>query len=88
MKSVRGLARLNTRLHLMVSATPILYELFPLDSSINKTVYHLLGIFLLMVVYSLFLDSYLHQEQTGLRHIHQFQAVINKKESTEIADAS
>ena len=50
MKSVRGLALLNTSLHLMVSVTPVLCELFPLDSSINKTVYHLLGIFLLMVV--------------------------------------
>ena len=57
MKSVRGLARLNTRLHLMVSVTPVLYELFPLDSSINRTVYHLLGIFFLMVVYSLSLPS-------------------------------
>ena len=57
MKSVRGLARLNARQHLMVSVTSVLYELFPLDSSINKTVYHLLGIFLLMVVYLLFLPS-------------------------------
>ena len=57
MKSVRGLARLNTRLHLMVSVTPVLYDFFPLNSSVNKTVYHLLGIFLLMVVYSLSLPS-------------------------------
>lgn len=58
-KSVLGLARLNTKLHLMVSVTPVyvLYELFPLDSTINKTVYHLLGIFLLMVVDSLSLPS-------------------------------
>lgn len=57
MKSARGLARLNIRLQLMVSVTPVMHELFPLDSSINKTVYHLLGIFLLMVVYSLSLPS-------------------------------
>lgn len=50
-KSVRGLPHLNTRLHSMVSVTPIQYELFPLDSSINRTVYHLLGTFLLMVGY-------------------------------------
>ena len=85
MKSVRGLARLNTRLHLMVSVTPVLYELFIWIRLLTKR-------FITYWVFSyLWLATnypYLHQEQTGLRHIHQFQAVINKKESTEIADAS
>lgn len=31
--AIHALARLNTRLHLMVSVTPVLYEPFPLDSA-------------------------------------------------------
>ena len=41
----------------MVSVTPVLCEVFPLDLSINKTVYLLLGIFLLMAVSLLSLPS-------------------------------
>ena len=57
MKSARGLARLDTKLHRMVLVTPVLYEPFTLDSAINKTVS--LGVFFLpvLVVYLLSLPA-------------------------------